>query len=239
VARGLLFWSAEVRMTRQNDELDTAQGSATLLPVRTRRVVTAAGVRTSPPTVHCPRQRATVAADACFACGRFTGVAAAGRRAAVRCNGGAVTEPLVEDDPIAADHTPAEAIMARDVVCVTADLPIDALTRLLDDTGFGGVPVVDNDDVLVGMVSQSDLLTAAIAPRHTVADIMMPMAFSMNEQVPVGTLAAMMAYEGVHRIPIVDDDGKVVGLVSALDVVRWVAHVSGRAVPMVPAAVAR
>jgi CBS domain-containing protein len=226
-------------MTRLNDELDTAQGRTTLLPVRTRRVVTAGGVRTSPPTVHCPRQATTVAADACFACGRFTGVAAAGRRAAVRCNGGAVTEPLVEEDAVAADTTAAEAIMARDVVCVTADLPLDALTRLLDDTGFGGVPVVDDHDVLIGMVSQSDLLTAASGPRTTVADIMMPMAFSMNEQVPIGTLAAMMAYEGVHRIPIVDDAGRVVGLVSTLDVVRWVAHVSGRAVPMVPAAAAR
>jgi CBS domain-containing protein len=223
-------------MSRQNDELDTERERATLLPVRTRRVVTAGGVRTSPPTVHCPRQATTVPADTCFACGRFTGVAAAGRRAAVRCTGATATEPLGDDDPIAADATPAEAIMARDVVCVSADLPVDALARLLDDTGFGGVPVVDDDDVLVGMVSQSDLLAAAPGPRHTVADIMMPMAFSMNEQVPVGTLAAMMAYEGIHRIPIVDDAGRVVGLVSTLDVVRWVAHVSGRAVPIVATA---
>jgi CBS domain-containing protein len=33
-----------------------------------------------------------------------------------------------------------------------------------------------------------------------------------------------MAYEGVHRVPVVAADGRVVGILSSLDVVRWLAH---------------
>lgn len=213
-------------MARNEDVVMAQEDDAVLLPVRTRRVVTPRGVRTSPPTVRCPRQAASVSADLCFACRRFTGVTSAEGRAAVRCHAGATTE-RIEDDPLGTGATPAEAIMARDVTCVSPDLPVGALAHLLEDTGFSGVPVVDDDDVLIGMVSQSDLLDGSSRAARTVRDLMMPIAFSMNEHAPVGAIAAMMAYEGVHRVPVVDDEGRVVGLVSALDVARWVAMVTG------------
>jgi CBS domain-containing protein len=214
-------------MARSDDVTMTgSEEDAILLPVRTRRVVTPQGVRTSPPTVRCPRKEASIAADLCFACRRFTGVTSAEGRAAVRCHAGATTEPIT-DDPLGGASTPAEAIMSRDVTCVSPDLPVGMLAHLLEDTGYSGAPVVDDDDVLVGMVSQSDLLAGASRAARTVRDLMMPIAFSMNEHAPVGAVAAMMAYEGVHRVPVVDDDGRVVGLVSALDVVRWVALITG------------
>jgi CBS domain-containing protein len=216
-------------MNGRNDVMVAEDDNAVLLPVRTRRVVTPRGVRTSAPTVHCPRQAASIAADDCFGCRRFTGVTSTEGQAAVHCNAGATTQ-RIDDDDLGGEVTPAEAIMARDVVCVTADLPVGALAHLLENTGYSGAPVVDEHDVLIGMVSQSDLLDASSRTAITVADLMMPIAFSLHEHVPVGAIAAMMAYEDVHRVPIVDDDGRVVGLVSALDVVRWVATVTGHSV---------
>jgi CBS domain-containing protein len=64
-----------------------------------------------------------------------------------------------------------------------------------------------------------------------VVDIMMPVSFSMPEDAPVSRAAALMALEGVHRIPIVAADGSVVGIVSALDVLRWLAIRAGYLVP--------
>ena len=40
-----------------------------------------------------------------------------------------------------------------------------------------------------------------------------------------------MAYEGVHRLPVVSDDGRVVGLVSSIDVLAWMGRHSGYVLP--------
>jgi CBS domain-containing protein len=63
--------------------------------------------------------------------------------------------------------------------------------------------------------------------RATVADIMTPLAFTLHESTPLSQAAALMAYEGVHRVPVVSDDGRVVGVLSSLDVTRWLAEHHG------------
>jgi CBS-domain-containing membrane protein len=63
--------------------------------------------------------------------------------------------------------------------------------------------------------------------RATVKDVMMPIALSLTESTPIATAAALLAEEGVHRMPVVDEQGHVVGLLSALDVLRWLARLAG------------
>lgn len=60
-----------------------------------------------------------------------------------------------------------------------------------------------------------------------VADVTAPFVLSLHEEAPISVAAALMAYEGVHRLPIVDTAGQVVGVVSTLDVVRWLAESTG------------
>ena len=43
--------------------------------------------------------------------------------------------------------------------------------------------------------------------------------------------AALMAFEGVHRIPVVDDAGRVSGVITTLDVLRWLAQEEGYLAP--------
>ena len=62
----------------------------------------------------------------------------------------------------------------------------------------------------------------------TVGDVMMPVPFSLEETETVAVAAALMAAEGVHRIPVVArPNGAVVGIVSSLDVLRWLASQYG------------
>ena len=61
-------------------------------------------------------------------------------------------------------------------------------------------------------------------PRATVRDIMTPFSFALPQSATLAEAAALMAYEGVHRLLIVGPDGTVVGLVTALDLVRWIAQ---------------
>lgn len=58
---------------------------------------------------------------------------------------------------------------------------------------------------------------------RTVGDVMTPHAFQLPEDAPVTQAAALMAFEGVHRIPVVAADGKVVGIISTLDLARLMA----------------
>jgi len=55
----------------------------------------------------------------------------------------------------------------------------------------------------------------------------MCMTFSLPESATLSRAAAVMAYEGVHQIPVVASDGTIVGLISALDVARWLAQHDG------------
>ena len=61
----------------------------------------------------------------------------------------------------------------------------------------------------------------------TVADIMTPLTFALAETVPLVRAAALMAYEGVHRIVVTGAAGEVVGILTTLDVVRWLAREGG------------
>ncbi len=65
----------------------------------------------------------------------------------------------------------------------------------------------------------------------TVGEIMAPLTFVLTEGASVAKAAALMAYEGIHRIPIVGSGGEVVGLVAALDILSFMAGEIGYAVP--------
>jgi CBS domain-containing protein len=123
--------------------------------------------------------------------------------------------------------------MAGNVVCVRSEVSIEAVAALFVDLGISGTPVVDAHGRAMGMVSKSDLVRAQVdgTNRATVADVMMPIAFSLPENATVSHAAALMAYENIHRPPVVTSNGTVIGVVSAMDVVRWLAMNDGYLVP--------
>ncbi len=67
---------------------------------------------------------------------------------------------------------------------------------------------------------------AAPIARATVADIMMPIVFALPENATVAKASALMVFEGVHRIPVVSSGGQVVGILSPLDILGWLASTS-------------
>lgn len=164
-----------------------------------------------------------------------------------------------------AESTGVGAIMSRNVVCLSPQAEVHAVTEMFLDRDFSSAPVVDAGWLPLGVVSKTDLLRhfsggappkttlsqmaerdaqsaagglqdlAASTSRVTstapggaqVADVTAPFVLSLHEEAPISVAAALMAYEGVHRLPIVDTAGQVVGVVSTLDVVRWLAESTG------------
>ena len=132
-------------------------------------------------------------------------------------------------------------IMTRNVVCALADLSIKTVVDLLVNNYIGCVPVVDDDGCPIGMITKHDLVApmanrvetadesppwCALAPR-TAEEAMLPLAFTLDERATVAQAAALMATEDLHHVPIVSAKGRLIGMVSSLDVVRWLAQNDG------------
>jgi CBS domain-containing protein len=129
-----------------------------------------------------------------------------------------------------ADMTPVSTIMAKDLITVTEELGIDDLEALLLSKGISGAPVVDERGKPIGIVSKTDLLgkrSPQWSDRLKVRDIMMHTAFTVSENESIARAAGLMAYEGVHRVAVVDRNGAVTGVVSPLDIMRWLAREHG------------
>jgi CBS domain-containing protein len=163
--------------------------------------------------------------------------------------------------PGPADTTPVSKIMTREVVCVLPDLGIEALTQVFLERGISGAPVVDPSGRTLGIVSKTDVLRdfadrgetgelgepevrsggiraelergmhVARSSDTTVQDVMTPLTFALPEDASIARASALMYLEGVHRVPVIASSGRVVGILSALDVLGWLARDEGYSVP--------
>jgi len=114
--------------------------------------------------------------------------------------------------------------MQRDVVCVRRETTLGALAELFLSRRLQSVPVVNEHGRAVGMVTPADLASwRGIGARHAVSEIMTELVFWMSENAPLARAARLMAREGVQRVPVVAGDRTVVGLLSTMDLVRWLA----------------
>jgi CBS domain-containing protein len=143
--------------------------------------------------------------------------------------------------PTVAGLVPVADIMTRNVMCALADVPIKTIIDLLVNNYIGCVPIVDDDGCPIGMITKRDLVSAmanrvesaeeapawwTLAPA-TAEEAMLPLAFSLDERATVAQAAALMAAEDLHHVPIVSAKGRLIGVVSSLDIVRWLARNDG------------
>jgi CBS domain-containing protein len=146
----------------------------------------------------------------------------------------------VEDGAPGAHHSRLASVsvgevMTPHVFCVAPDVEVESLLALLIQRGISGVPVVNERGLPVGMVSKTDIVrhlyedgeTRAEGGATTAGELMLPLAFTLLETASLSHAAALMAWEGVHRLPICSDAGDVVGILSSLDVVRWLSREEG------------
>ncbi|MBI3968232.1 MAG: CBS domain-containing protein [Chloroflexi bacterium] len=107
-------------------------------------------------------------------------------------------------------------IMARDVLTVTPETSIAAAADLLGQHRIGGMPVVDGEGTLVGMVSVYDIIGKR---GKVVSDVMTVGAITIDEDTTLPEMAQIMFERKIRRLPVVVE-GKLVGLVSRGDLIR-------------------
>ena len=136
--------------------------------------------------------------------------------------------------PTIADLIPVRRIMSREVVCAREDLEVGALMDLMVRRHIGCVPIIDDRGRPIGMVTKTDVVEQQLAatlhgtpPATTASGLMMPLAITLDEHATVAHAAAMMAVEDFHHVAIVSDAGALIGVVSTMDIVRWLAANDG------------
>ena len=125
-------------------------------------------------------------------------------------------------------------LMTRDPILVDADRPLPEVAGLIERADVSGLPVVDAQGDLVGVISRTDLVRAratddlwsrwpGLAARH----LMTHPALTVSADTPVAEAIRRMESAHVHRLVVVADDGRTpIGIISTTDVVR--AIVGGR-----------
>jgi len=127
----------------------------------------------------------------------------------------------------------ANDIMTKDVVMLSPNMSLAETGDLLVRYRIHGAPVVDAAGQLIGMVSLVDLVGRV---GNTVKDVMTPDPVTASTDTSVEDLAGMMLEQIVRRIPIVEA-GRVIGIVSASDIIQVFLNLHDQAAPAEAAAV--
>jgi len=135
-------------------------------------------------------------------------------------------------------------VMTKEVATVTPDTPLRAVAEIMSERRVSGVPVTDADRRVVGVVSDKDFLShmgtgeaqslmelvaeclrgsgcvATPIRKKYASDIMSAPPITIGQDRSVMEAADILIKKSINRIPVVDSDGKLVGIVARADVVR-------------------
>jgi CBS domain-containing protein len=147
------------------------------------------------------------------------------------------------------EQTPISDVMHKHTHCVTEQQSVEELLALFLQHGIGAAPVVADDGTPIGFVSKTDVIRelrehheinsgaigqqvqpwwdVARLSQLKVGDIMTPTLYTFSPTTTVADATATMAFEGIHHLPVIADSGELVGMLSSLDVLRWIAHNAG------------
>ncbi|WP_314614939.1 CBS domain-containing protein [Streptomyces stackebrandtii] len=111
-------------------------------------------------------------------------------------------------------HMKVGGLMTDDVVSAVPASSFREVAKMLAEHDISGVPVVDEDDHVVGVVSESDLMARdELAAR----DLMTKPAVTVHAEETVADAARLMVRRGVERLPVVDEEERLVGIVTRRD----------------------
>lgn len=146
----------------------------------------------------------------------------------------------------------AKDIMTKDVITVTAATSIESLSEIFIKQNISGVPVVNDDGDLIGIVTENDLISqnkrlhiptvmrifdafvVLESPSriekeikrmtaNTVNDMCTKNVITVTEDTPVEDIATIMSEKKVHLIPVVEG-GKIKGIIGKMDMIKGMAR---------------
>ena len=119
----------------------------------------------------------------------------------------------------------AKDIMVKDVITVKTDTTIHEAMELVAKYDISGLPVVDDDMTLVGVLSEKDMVNLLYTPDNqhekTVSDFMTQPALYFDEDESLLDVCDFLKKNVFRRVPITSK-GKLVGIISIRDVIEYI-----------------
>ncbi|BAZ39480.1 hypothetical protein NIES4101_54330 [Calothrix sp. NIES-4101] len=143
-------------------------------------------------------------------------------------------------------------VMSHNPVVVRRETPLKEAIAILAERRISGLPVVDESGKLIGIISETDLMwqeTGVTPPAYimfldsviylqnpatydrdlhkalgqTVGDVMTKNPITVPPDKPLRDAARLMHDKSIHRLPILDSEGQVVGILTRGDIIRAMA----------------
>jgi len=119
----------------------------------------------------------------------------------------------------------AKDIMTKQVICIKKDIPAIEAIRVMSTNNITGIPVVEDDMTLVGILSEQDVLrlfhTYEDEKNRTVNDFMTQPAIHFEESEPLLDVCYCLRDNSIRRVPVTSN-GKVVGVISRSDILKCI-----------------
>jgi len=115
------------------------------------------------------------------------------------------------------DYKKVKDYMTRNVISVKPDMTITEIKELIKQTGHDGFPVEDENGI-VGIITASDILIRDLTP--TVRGMMSDDIVIANEELSINDAARVMFRMGISRLPVTDENKKVLGIITNTDILR-------------------
>jgi acetoin utilization protein AcuB len=127
-------------------------------------------------------------------------------------------------------HVPVSTVMTKEVVTARSDERLTAILALMEGHHISAIPIIDERHRPVGIITRSDLLRIRMQgeiDHLTAGEIMTPYVVWLPPGAPIASAAAAMFAERMHHALVLAEDRRVVGILSSLDLLRWLAEEAG------------
>lgn len=115
-------------------------------------------------------------------------------------------------------------VMSSDPCTIDADKPVAYAAKMMRDEDVGLAPIVEGDK-LIGMLTDRDIAIRVVAEGRdpdqvTVREVASKQVVTIDPQQDLDEALRIMAKHQVRRLPVVEEDGRLVGVVAQADVAR-------------------
>ncbi|HNW57805.1 MAG TPA: IMP dehydrogenase [Bacteroidales bacterium] len=113
----------------------------------------------------------------------------------------------------------AENVIIFDPITINLEATVAEAMSLMSEYRIGGIPVIDNNGILKGIVTNRDLRFENNRSRK-ITEVMTTNLITTNHQTNLAAAATILQKHKIEKLPMVDEDGKLVGLITYKDITK-------------------
>lgn len=128
----------------------------------------------------------------------------------------------------------ARDVMTTDPACCGPHTGLDQVAKMMAQNSCGGIPVLDETGRPIGVITDRDIVCRVVAEgknpmAYPAETCMSESVVTVRGDVPIAEVVAILEYYQIRRMPVVDDKGWCIGIITQADVatVARAGHVAG------------